>query len=83
VARQYYAAYRPYGIASLNTAGLRADVLVGFDRKADRDRWVGRDAPHREPVASSDTAVRAALRFEARDGYRVVRTPAEFAEGLR
>lgn len=81
--RQYYAAHRPYGITSLNTAGPRADVLLGFDRKAERDAWVAADIGHREAVASDDTALRAVLRLEARVGYRVVLTAPEFAEGVR
>jgi hypothetical protein len=79
--KQFYAAYRPYGIFSLNIDGNRADKLVGFPSRAARDAWVADDPERREPVTASSSEVRAALRLGGRTHYNVVRTPAEFAAG--
>lgn len=70
--RTFYAAHRPYGLTALNTNGPRADVLHGFAGEADRDAWVAADPERREALAAGANDVRAALRFERRDGYRVV-----------
>ncbi|HEX6537530.1 MAG TPA: hypothetical protein VF041_23310 [Gemmatimonadaceae bacterium] len=78
MAKAWYAAYRPYGVRALNTNGPRADVLLRFKRKESRDTWVAHDPEVREEVKASDPKLRAALRFEEREGYRVVLTPAEF-----
>jgi hypothetical protein len=79
MAKQFYAAYRPYGITALNTAGPRGDELLGFPNRAERDAWIARDREHREAVSATANEVRSALRFEARNGYRIVRTAGEFA----
>lgn len=78
MSRQFYAAYRPYGTTTLNTNGNRADVLLRFDAKADRDAWIAADMQHRESVPATATEVRAALRFEARERYEVIRTPEDW-----
>lgn len=80
MSRQFYAAFRPYGIATLNTNGPRADVLLRFDSKAERDAWIAADMQHRESIAATATEVRAALRFEARERYEVIRTPAAWRD---
>jgi len=70
--RTFYAAYRAYGIFTLNTNGPRADVLHGFAREADRDTWVAEDEQRRENVAAQAREVRAARNFEDRQGYQVI-----------
>lgn len=72
MARAYYAAYRPYGVSALNSAGPRGDVLVAFEQQATRDLWVALDSQHREPVAATAKETRAARRFEARNNYTVI-----------
>lgn len=70
--RTFYAAYRPYGIFTLNTNGPRADVLHGFAREGERDAWIAADEQHREAVAAQSREVRAARNFEERQGYQVI-----------
>jgi hypothetical protein len=71
-ARTFYAAYRPYGLHALNRDGTRADVLHGFAHASDRTAWVEADPGRRETLPANAPEVRAALTFEARQGYRVI-----------
>lgn len=78
MSKQWYAAFRPYGITTLNTNGPRADVLLRFDTKAEREAWIAGDIQHREEVASGAPELRAALRFEERERIAVIRTPEDW-----
>jgi hypothetical protein len=75
MSKQWYAAYRPYGVTRLDTNGPRADDLLRFDTKGERDAWVAGDIRHRQGVAASAPELRAALRFEERARFAVIRTP--------
>jgi hypothetical protein len=79
MSKQWYAAYRPYGVTALNTNGPRADVLVRFDNKAERDAWVAADDQRREPMSATANELRAALRFEQREQIAVIHTTDEWA----
>lgn len=81
MSKQFYAAYRPYGLDALNTNGNRGDALLRFSSKAERDAWVAADDARREPMAATDPDVRACLRFEARMGYPVIRTLRDWESG--
>jgi hypothetical protein len=78
MSKQWYAAYRPYGVTALNTNGPRADVLMRFDNKVERDAWVATDSQRREPIAATANELRAALRFERRERVAVIRTTGDW-----
>jgi hypothetical protein len=79
MSKQFYAAYRPYGITVENRNGMRGDALLRFSTKAGRDAWLAADLDYtRESVAASDPDVRACLRFEERTGYPVFRVGEEW-----
>jgi len=74
---RYYAEYCPYGVTVRNTNGPRANKLIVFATRSERDAWVAADPQHREEVAATSNTVRAALRFEERSGYSIMTTPDE------
>lgn len=78
MSKQWYAAFRPYGITTLNTNGPRADMLLRFDTKAEREAWVAADIQHRQEVSAGAPELRAALRFEERERIAVIRTPGDW-----
>jgi hypothetical protein len=80
MSKQWYAAYRAYGIHTLNTNGPRPDKLLRFATKAERDTWVAADTQHREELRASADELRAALRFEERERIAVFRTADDWRE---
>lgn len=80
MSKQWYAAYRPYGVHTLNTNGPRPDKLLRFGSKAEREAWVAADSQHREPVSASTDELRAARRFEERERIAVIRTADDWRE---
>jgi hypothetical protein len=48
--RTYYAAYRAYGVTTLNRDGNRADYIYTYPTRAERDTAVAADWEHMEPV---------------------------------
>lgn len=80
MSKQWYAAYRAYGVFALNTNGPRPDKLLRFASKAERDAWVAADIQHREELRASADELRAALRFEERERIAVIRTADDWRE---
>jgi hypothetical protein len=77
---KFYAEYCPYGITALNTNGPRANKLIVFPTRSERDAWVAADPQHRESLSASANKVRAAVRFEQRMGYAVIISQEEFED---
>lgn len=67
MARTYYAAYRPYGLATLNTSAVRADVVHAFRRLTDRNDFVAADPEHRERLTRREAIAETSPR--GRSGY--------------
>lgn len=70
----YYAAWRPYGVHSLNTNGPRADKVLRFPTRTARDGWVDIDPDRREELRASDREVRRVAHLAAQFGPEMFHT---------
>lgn len=67
---RYYAVENPYGVASVNTffsddphaGGTRADKLLCFGTRAERDEWVRNNAHFTESVSAKSKYTRRHIR---------------------